>query len=181
MDKQNKKRFGRTSSPKWGRYGFFVMLILVAIWVLPSSFKLFKGDYLLMSAKYNINQWVASEEAIDLIEWNKTSVKLKRANSIAPDNPEILLYLGNLYAVKGFNYAPNGEVLIPYLYEAADYYAKALELKPVDPLLWVNYAKILYVVAPESDDFKDALYNAKLLGGNEKYLKKIIDELTLPT
>lgn len=167
--------------PKWSYKLFFVALIFIFIWVIPSSFRLLISDLYLSKSKYQINLWSSNKDPIPLNAWNKVNADLKYAARIAPNNPDVKLYQGNNYSIKAIRYEPKSYLMKAYFSEASDYYAAAINLKPADPLLWVNYAKALSIAAPQSNDFKDAFYNAKLLGSNELYLKRIIDTIEIKT
>jgi len=172
-----RRKSDMTKSPSWSYSFFFLTTIFLIFWVVPSSYQVLKSDFLLMSPKYKINRWSAGDMNVDFQEWDKAKKQLIQANVISPDNPDVLLYLANLNALRAFKYETDDKYITAYLYESVDYYLEALNLKPVDPLLWVNYAKILSVVAPESDDYQVAKENAIILANNEGYLRKIVEKL----
>jgi hypothetical protein len=174
--------FGRreadiNKSPIWSYWFFFLGMFFLITFIVPWSYQTIKSDFLLMSPKYKVNRWSAGDLDVDFQEWAKLKSQLIHANTISPDNPDVLLYLANLNALRAFKYEADEKYIKAYLYESVDYYLDALNLKPADPLLWVNYAKVLSVVAPESEDYQVAKENATILAKNESYLSKIVEKL----
>jgi tetratricopeptide (TPR) repeat protein len=163
-------------SPIWAKLIFLGVIAIYLLWLIPNSTRLFLSDINSLSAKNTIDIY-GSKGSYNLTHWLQAREHFDQALSIAPVDPNLLLNMGQLNAIRGFKAKGNRLISNAYYEQAVSYYEQSLKVRPRDALTWVNLLIALDAVNAESVRFNYALQQAQDLSKNEKYLSEIVDQI----
>lgn len=128
--------------------------------------------------RISIERWENSSEPFNKEEWNKTYSYATQALEKDPDNPELLLLMGNVYE---WNAVHPGEPIDNHQNRklALEYYRKALTLRPQWPYTWSSIVLLKFRMSEFDEEFYQALKNATELGPWESQIQRVIAEVGL--
>ena len=150
--------------------------LLVAIIKVSGSWGL--ADVGKQKVNVSIKQWGNDVDSYSSDEWQKVYSYVSGALDKDPNNPDLLILMGNVYEWNTFQAddylqnEQNGKL-------ALDHYRKAVALRPQWPYTWSSIALLKFKLAEFDGEFELALGNAMDLGPWEPRVQITIAEVGL--
>ena len=151
-------------------------LLLIVVINVSGSWGL--ADVKKQKVNASIRQWQNDIDSYSTENWKLVHWYASQALNKDPDNPDLLLLLGNVYEWNSFQ-ADNQSRNENNSKLALEHYRKAASLRPQWPYTWSSIALLKYKMSEFDQEFQAALSNAMNLGPWEPHVQTTIAEVGL--
>lgn len=155
------------------------LLIPIIIYVIYLAICWGIADVYYRPAMNQLRDWAKGNIELEINDWENLRIKLNKALSFDPDNPDIHENLA--LAIEGrYSKAIPGDAEAEVFRELAlNHYRESIKLRPVWPYSWSNLALVKYRLRRIDDEFFLALHNAEKLGRWEPAIQRMVTDIGL--
>lgn len=154
--------------------GGWLLLFLLALWLLYSAPRLIVADRLSMEPRYRITAWASGKAKWNMAEWSDMQAKLQRSIQADPENPVLHDYLGALYALQGRHYWRNDTLRRAFFLDARRHQEASLRLRQVNGRTWASLALSLHALGAPPDRFIYAVRQARYYAPHDPQAHKLL-------
>lgn len=157
-----------------------VALLLCGFWVLWHATQTGIADWHSWKANARSLAWAAGRatpHSMEAIE--ETEEEIEYALTLTPENPEVLVRLGDLRFITATQVWNDATARAKSLTEAIQFYRRAVSVRPGDAQTWAMIAACLQGAAATPAEIQEAWGQARKLGPNEDHVNGVLLRVVL--